>query len=98
MPAIKQVDKRTTAERRRYMQAYHARRKGKIVADEQMSETMEAREAALHRPKIFQFANPEPCQYLRDNSGTKQWPERRDKYPETLEQTLLRVKGGDDDD
>lgn len=82
----KQVEKRTAAERREYFRQYHERRRlGKAAP------------APVQMPRcspgltVFHFREYAPARYLRDGSGTLQWPERRRDQPESLEQTLRRV-------
>lgn len=86
-----QVEKRTAEQRREYMRAYHQARKEKqakaptklrqvvtLIRDLPSPAVVAMREAWLKRKK-----------YLEEVGG---WPERRARHPESLEETLQRVK------
>lgn len=83
----KQIEKRTAAERREYFRQYHERRR--------LGNAAPARPVPMPRCSpgltVFHFREYAPARYLRDGSGTLQWPERRRDQPESLEQTLRRV-------
>ena len=79
----KQVERRTAAERRQYMQEYHARRK----------------EGGLIPPRRYRDRSPTNGGYHaaldRRNDYVETfglWPERRHEHPESLERTPARVK------
>lgn len=85
------TEKRTAAERRDYMRQYHAGRKlGKEGTSTPKPVPRMPRCPAPHR--LFIRDDTANCNHLRDRSGMLFWPERRHDFPETLEETLQRVK------
>jgi hypothetical protein len=81
----KQVDRRTAADRRDYMTRYHARRiKGTAKPLPQ------PRQRAQAPPDRLPFVQ-DGC-HLRDGSGRMMWPDRRNEFPESIKQSLRRMK------
>ena len=91
---IRQVERRTSAERREYMQQYHAHRRQENGDDRNLPHVSipeMLRCPASNPGRAFFIRDDEVRRHLRDGTGKLFWPERRHDYPETLAETLSRV-------
>ena len=86
-----QVDTRTAADRREYMRNYQQRRR--LFRTSTLA-TVDARGVINGLALQYYDYNDGEIRrhYLRDGSGMMMWPERSRDFPETLEQTLARVR------
>jgi hypothetical protein len=86
---IKQIDRRSAASRREYMRQYHARRSGPLP--HVSVPAMPRCPPAAGRVILFR-ADDTVRRHLRDGSGMMTWPERCKTHPETIKETLRRVR------
>jgi len=95
---LRQVDRRTSAERRSYMQEYHARRRRDNGADANLPHVSIPEMPRCPPPRDYSLKHgfilrdEEARRHLRDGSGRLMWPERRKQFPETLAETARRVR------
>jgi hypothetical protein len=86
----KQIERRTAAQRRDYFQQYHERKK---LGRESARVAVDGRGVIVGLGHRYFFNESEARQHhLRDESGMMCWPERRHTHPETIEETLRRVR------
>lgn len=95
---IRQVDRRTSSERRDYMRSYHARRRHDNGMDGDLP-----RVAVPQMPRCppansvssgFFLRDDAVRRHLRDGTGMLMWPERRETHPESLSETAKRCRRG----
>jgi hypothetical protein len=91
MKLLKQTERRTSAERRDYMQQYHARRRLYNGSDAGLPPVPIPEMPRCPSPgRVFFLRDDAVRHHLRDGSGRLMWPERRKTHPETLAETLKR--------
>jgi hypothetical protein len=88
----KQIDRRSAADRREYMQRYYAQRRLDDGAGGLPHVSVPVMPRCPPAGRVVFFRADEVVRrHLRDGSGKKFWPERRHEFPETLEETCRRV-------
>ena len=85
----KQIERRTAAQRREYFQQYHERKK---LGHESARVAVDGRGVIVGLGHRYFFNDAETRRhYLRDGT-TPMWPERSREFPETIAETLCRVR------
>jgi hypothetical protein len=89
---VRQTDRRTAADRREYMQRYHAQRRQDNGMDGNLPHvSIPETPRCPPADSVFVLRDEMVRHHLRDGSGRMMWPERRHEFPESLEETLRRV-------